>query len=71
MQPDRLAYSVESAAAAIDSSRTVVYEQMQAGNLPFRKLGRRTLIMRADLEKLLDALPVLNGRNNESDPRAA
>jgi excisionase family DNA binding protein len=63
---DVLALTVNDAVRIARSSRTVLYEQMQAGKLPFRKCGRRTFIMRADLEAWLEQMPKLCGRNVEA-----
>jgi hypothetical protein len=42
--------------------RTLVYEEIGAGRLPVRKLGRRTLILVEDAEKWAQALPTLARR---------
>ena len=56
-QYDPLAYSVASAARAVDVSETTVKQEIAAGRLPIRKLGRRTVIRRDDLLRWLDGLP--------------
>lgn len=66
MQTDVIAYTIADAVRISGSSRTVLYEENQEGRLPFRKLGRRTLIMRCDLEAWLAKTPVLNGRQSEA-----
>jgi len=38
-------------------SRTQIYLEHRAGRLPFRKMGKRTLILREDFENWLKALP--------------
>ena len=37
--------------------RTKAYEEIDAGRLKIRKLGRKTLILRTDAEAWLEALP--------------
>jgi excisionase family DNA binding protein len=37
----------------------VIYEAIREGKLPARKLGRRTIIMRDDLQRWLTSLPPL------------
>jgi hypothetical protein len=32
------------------------------GKLPARKLGRRTVVLASDLQKFLEALPVMGGK---------
>jgi len=37
--------------------RTKAYQEIEAGRLKIRKLGRKTLILRKDAEAWLDSLP--------------
>jgi excisionase family DNA binding protein len=53
----RLAYSPSEVAKAIGIGRTRVYELIERGAIPARKLGAHTLVLRADLERYLDHLP--------------
>ena len=53
-RPACLAYSVADAVMASGIGRTTLYGLMNSGQLPFVKLGNRTLIRCADLEQLLD-----------------
>ncbi|HEY9579679.1 MAG TPA: helix-turn-helix domain-containing protein [Rhizorhapis sp.] len=50
---EKLSYTVNEAAAAAGISRTKLYELINTGELPLVKIGRRSLIRRADLEALL------------------
>ena len=50
---DRLAYSVDEAAAITGLSRDLLYDQMRAGNLAYLKIGRRRIITRQQLEAFL------------------
>jgi excisionase family DNA binding protein len=50
---DRLAYSVDEAAAIIGLSRDLLYDQMRAGRLAYLKIGRRRVITRQHLEAFL------------------
>jgi excisionase family DNA binding protein len=52
-----LAYRVNDAAAAIGISRSKVWDLIAQGQLPARKLVGSTIILRADLETYLSALP--------------
>lgn len=54
MVSEVIAYPVPDAARVSGSSRSILYEAMRSGELPYRKLGRRTLIMRVDLEAWLE-----------------
>jgi excisionase family DNA binding protein len=51
---NKLAYSIEDAAAALSIGRTKLYELINAGELKPVKIGRRTLIMHSALEALLE-----------------
>ena len=53
------AMSVNNAARYLGVGRTTLYRMINAGDLPTRKIGRRTLLLRADLDRLLAALPVV------------
>lgn len=65
---EKLAYSVEDAAEISDCGRTAVYEAIRTGGLVARKLGRRTLILRADLQDWLERLPRMSRPANDNLP---
>ena len=44
------------------------YSAIRTGALKARKLGRKTIILRADLEQWLASLPALNLNNNPHTP---
>ena len=50
---ERLAYSVDEAAALTGLSRELLYDQMRAGRLAYIKVGRRRIITRQHLEAFL------------------
>ena len=50
---ERLAYSVDKAAAITGLSRDLLYEQMRVGKLAYLKVGRRRIIPRQHLETFL------------------
>jgi excisionase family DNA binding protein len=53
-----LARSPEDAARHAGVGRTKIFEAIREGNLPARKLGRRTLVLDADLRAWLSNLPL-------------
>jgi excisionase family DNA binding protein len=57
-QADRLAFSLADAASAIGVGKSTLHELIATGKLPVRKLGRRSLVLREDLEDYLQGLPV-------------
>ena len=67
--PAKYAHSINEAALAIDSSRTVVYELISSGKLKARKMRGRTVILDEDLREFLAGLPVIEPKEvpDESD----
>lgn len=57
---DDLVMSVEAAAKALHISRNLAYECARDGRLPCIRLGRRLLISRRALERLLQEPQPLN-----------
>ena len=53
----RLAYSVTESCVAAGIGRTHLYELIARGELRAVKVGRRTLILAADLDEWLQGLP--------------
>jgi len=59
MQP--IALSINDAVRISGIGRTKLYALISGGSLKARKLGKRTLILTEDLDKLLNSLPVSGG----------
>jgi hypothetical protein len=57
-----LAYKFPEAAAISGMSRTTLYRAIARGELIARKYNGATLILRCDLEKFLQALPISTPR---------
>lgn len=57
-----IALSIEEAAQQANCCRDKVYEAIRTGDLKAKKFGRRTLILRDDLENYLRRLPDLELR---------
>ncbi len=51
---DRLTYTVTEAAALLGISRTTAYACVRRGEIPSLTLGRRVVISRVVLERMLD-----------------
>lgn len=49
--------STQEAARLLTVSRATLFRLLKTGKLPSRKLGRRTLISRGDVQTLLAGLP--------------
>jgi len=54
-----LAFTIAQAAKVSGVGRSTIYNELGAGKLQARKLGRRTLILASDLSLWLSSLPVL------------
>ncbi len=52
---ERLTLTVEEAAQLLGISRSFAYEAVAAGELPSIRIGRRVLVPRGALERMLDA----------------
>lgn len=51
--------SIPEACAVAGVGRTKIYEAIEDGRLKARKLGKRTIILRTDLQDFLQTLPVI------------
>ena len=52
-EPDRLSYSMSEAARAVGLSQATMFRLVKDGKLETVKIGSRTLVTRAELERLL------------------
>ena len=55
------AYSIPQVMGKIGIGRDTLYKLIRQGNLPARKLGRRTVVLESDLQAFIEALPRLGG----------
>ncbi|UWM76636.1 helix-turn-helix domain-containing protein [Rhizobium sp. WSM4643] len=53
----RAALTIEEAGDYLNICRAKLYQEMKSGRLPHRKNGRKTLILKADADLYLQALP--------------
>lgn len=61
----KLAFTIEQATEASGVGRTALFAAVRTGRLRARKLGRRTLILSADLQSFLDGLPLASPEDAE------
>lgn len=66
--PDRLTLTVEEAAAVLGISRAFAYEAVRRGDVPAIKIGRRILVPRAALNRMLGADGVADSTRSAPDP---
>ncbi len=64
-QPDRLTYTVEEAAAVLGISRAFAYEAVHRGEIPHLRLGRRILIPRSALTRLVESAGLAGAEQSE------
>jgi excisionase family DNA binding protein len=54
---DQLLYTVSQCCRLVAIGRTKFYELVASGEIPIRKVGKKTLVAAADLEKWTKLLP--------------
>lgn len=54
---DKISYTIPEAVKATGFSRSRIYELIKRGDLKPRKAGRRTILLRNDLEAMVQNLP--------------
>jgi hypothetical protein len=64
-----LAMSIKDCTDESGIGINAIYDEIRNGKLKARKIGRRTIILRADFEAYLNALPALDLSNNPHTPR--
>jgi len=69
MEVSPAALSVDSFCELYAIRRNLAYDEMKAGRLEFRKVGRRTVIRKVDADKWLDNLPAgkLDGEEKDGE----
>ncbi|WP_439620094.1 helix-turn-helix domain-containing protein [Hyphomonas sp.] len=55
--PEAIAVTINDACRITGLGRSKMYDEINAGRLPIRKAGQRTLIRIVDLQAFIDALP--------------
>ena len=54
---ERATYTIEEVAEILGIGRSSAYQAVRAGDIPTIKVGRRLLVPRAALERMLHCLP--------------
>ena len=68
MRQESLTMTVEQAAAALNISRGLAYQAARDGRIPAIRIGRRLLVPRRALERLLEAPTPLDVRQPGAQP---
>jgi excisionase family DNA binding protein len=54
MEDERLTFTIEEAAKVLGIGRQLAYDRVKTGEIPVIKIGRRLLVPKKALEKLLE-----------------
>lgn len=57
--PDQKTFSIVETTRILGIGRSTLYAIIKEGRLPVRKLGKRTLVRKEDLDRFIEELPVL------------
>jgi len=66
MQEERVTFTVEETAKLLGIGRQLAYDRVKTGEIPVIKIGRRLLVPRRALEKLLEQGQAVNQAHSES-----
>lgn len=66
-RPGRLTLTVEEAAALLGISRAFAYEAVRRGEIPSIRIGRRVLVPRVALDRLVGGAPDGSGPGTDTD----
>ncbi len=61
----QLSLSIEETIVATGLGRTKLYQLINSGDLKARKIGKRTIILKEDLDKFLNGLQAYASKNAE------
>jgi len=64
--PERLVYTPEEARMRLNLGKAAMYEALRRNDIPSIRIGRRILVPRSALEKLLGASGTADGRTEEA-----
>ena len=67
-RPEPLAYSPKDAIVLLGCGMTTLYQEIAAGRIEARKMGKKTLIPAESLRAYLDALPKATLTTNQRRP---
>ena len=67
METERIAYSIKEAADALGVSEWMVREGVRTGQIGSVRIGRRILIPRRELERLVNPPELTNNKDNIND----
>lgn len=65
-QCDRRIYSIIEAGQYLGVARSLVYKLIKSKQLPLRKIGGKSMILKADLDAYIDRLPAVEVTHGEN-----
>ena len=66
MEEEKLTLTIEETAKLLGIGRNLAYDRVKTGEIPVIKIGRRLLVPRRALEKLLEQGQAVNQAHSES-----
>lgn len=66
MESERLTLTIEETAKVLGIGRQLAYDRVKTGEIPVIKIGRRLLVPRRALEKLLEEPKPLNSNEDRN-----
>lgn len=64
---DQLLYSIAQCCRMAAIGRTKFYQLVASGEIPVRKIGKRTLVAAADLKRWVERLPTIKTRDSNAE----
>jgi excisionase family DNA binding protein len=64
---DQLLYTISECCRLAAVGRTKFYELVASGEIPIRKIGKKSLVAAADLKRWADRLPAIAIKQNRAD----
>lgn len=61
----KLFYTISETCRLLSVGRTKLYELIGRGEIPIRKLGKKTLVSAADLKRWADQLPAIAAKTTD------
>jgi excisionase family DNA binding protein len=59
---DKLFFTISETCRMLSIGKTKLYELLGSGEIPVRKLGKKTLVAAADLKRWADRLPAIEAK---------
>src|SRR3989304_3866088 len=64
---DQLLYTIAQCCRMVAIGRTKFYERVASGEIPVRKIGKKTLVAAADLQRWAEQLPTIKTKGGDAE----